>query len=425
MRFSIRFLLACLGALAVTLFDAPARAASPDENASTTALSKLRAWLTIAREKRPPLANARFAESALTRSDAEAAAAALWQDQLAFLRNTRAAEMHDKAIELSGLRMPFDWVSFNNPQAPLVESHSLFISLHGGGNAPKELNDSQWQNQLQLAQAYHPDEGIYVAPRAPTNTWNLWHEAHIDAFLNRLIEDFVALENVNPNRVYLLGYSAGGDGVYQLASRMADRWAAAAMMGGHPNEASPLGLRNVPFAIQVGAEDSGYGRNKVAAEWGRRLDELQRGDPKGYVHFTELHAGKGHWMDLEDRKAIPWMEKFTRSPLPERIAWHQDDVTHARFYWLARPKEELKEGQEMLVERVGQEVDLNSKDCRTVTVLLNDAMLDLDQPIVIRSGTHTLFSGHVTRTIRMLAETLAERGDRKLIFSAKVNVVLP
>ena len=82
---------------------------------------------------------------------------------------------------------------------------------------------------------------------------------------------FVAFEDVNWNRVYLLGYSAGGDGVYQLAPRMADRWAAAAMMAGHPNETSPLGLRNVPFVLQVGGLDSGYNRNRVAMEWEKKL----------------------------------------------------------------------------------------------------------------------------------------------------------
>ena len=46
----------------------------------------------------------------------------------------------------------------------------------------------------------------------------------------RLIENLVALQEVNPNRVYLMGYSAGGDGVYQVAPRMADTLAAAAMM---------------------------------------------------------------------------------------------------------------------------------------------------------------------------------------------------
>ena len=52
--------------------------------------------------------------------------------------------------------------------------------------------------------------------------------------------------------LYVLGYSAGGDGVYQLAPRLADRWAAAGMMAGNPNDASPLNLRNLGFALHVG-----------------------------------------------------------------------------------------------------------------------------------------------------------------------------
>ena len=63
----------------------------------------------------------------------------------------------------------------------------------GGGNAPARVNDSQYENQIKLAQAYKPKAGLYVAPRAPTDTWNLWHEAHIDPLFQHLIEDYVAL----------------------------------------------------------------------------------------------------------------------------------------------------------------------------------------------------------------------------------------
>ena len=51
---------------------------------------------------------------------------------------------------------------------------------------------------------------------APTNTWNLWHQPHIDKFFGRLIESLIILENVDSNRVYVMGYSAGSDGVYQI-----------------------------------------------------------------------------------------------------------------------------------------------------------------------------------------------------------------
>ena len=157
-----------------------------------------------------------------------AALNARWQDRVARLQPTRRAEMQSKVIELGGLKMPFDWLSFGGTNAIPPGGRSLFISMHGGGGAPKQVNDAQWTNQIRLGKSYRPDEGIYVAPRAPNDAWDMWHQAHIDDFFARLIEDFVVLEHVNPNRVYVLGYSAGGDGVYQLAPRTPDRWAAVA-----------------------------------------------------------------------------------------------------------------------------------------------------------------------------------------------------
>ena len=416
-----------IAALGLALSCPPLRAASPaplaSPDASTKAARDLQTWLAVPRAQRPALSNAPFAAVPLTRADAAAATAALWQDHAAFIRETRAAEMQARVIELDGLKMKFAMLSFTN--APATNGRSLFLSLHGGGGAPPAVNESQWQNQIRLGKGYRPAEGLYLAPRAPTDAWNLWHQSHIDTFFDRLIENLVVLSNVNPNRVYVLGYSAGGDGVYQIGPRMADRWAGAAMMAGHPNDASPLGLRNVPFAIQVGANDGGFNRNKVAAEWGRKLDDLQRADPKGYVHFTELHAGKSHWMDLEDHKAIPWMEKFTRTPLPEKVVWRQSGRTHARFYWLATPKDLAKGGQEIIAERAGQTISLSAKNAHTVTVLLNDALLDLDQPVLIRAGDATLLQARCPRTIATLARTLDERGDPNLTFSAEATVTLP
>ncbi len=227
--------------------------------------------------------------------------------------------------------MPFAYKIFGEKPK---EGRSLFISMHGGGGAPARVNDQQYENQKRL---YSPEEGVYLAPRAPSNTWDLWHQSHIDGFFERLIEDMVVFEGVDRDRVYLMGYSAGGDGVYQVAPRMADRFAAASMMAGHPNESSPLGLRNLPFALHVGANDSAYNRNKVAREYGDKLDELRKADPTGYEHLVEIHPGRAHWMNLEDASAVPWMAKFRRNPVPKKVVWNQDDVTHDQFYWLAVP----------------------------------------------------------------------------------------
>jgi poly(3-hydroxybutyrate) depolymerase len=360
-----------------------------------------------------------FTRAPLTKSDAATARAMLWEAHVAMIKSERTQEYNDRVIKEDKLEMPFYFKTFGEKPK---EGRSLWISLHGGGGAPKEVNDQQYQNQKRL---YTLEEGIYLAPRAPTNTWNLWHEGHIDRMFSRLIEDLIVLEDVNPDRVYVMGYSAGGDGVYQLAPRMADHWAAAAMMAGHPNGVSLLSVRNVPFALQVGGNDAAYDRNKVAADYGRQLDALQKDDPKGYEHFVKIHEGKGHWMNLEDKAALPWMAKFSRNPVPERVVWKQTGAVHPRSYWLAVPKEEIAGGSLVIADRAGQTINLAKVEgVKHLHIRLDDRMLDTDQPVIVTHGGKELFHAVPARTIGTLLATLADRGDPKLVFDAEVSVTL-
>jgi hypothetical protein len=391
---------------------------------SSAALAALKDNLAADEKSRPPLAEQKFARSALTREDAESARRLLWDDHARRIRESRALEMKERRLKEGELVMPFHLQTFGDKPAA---GRSLFISMHGGGNAPARVNDRQWENQKRL---YEPAEGVYVAPRAPTNTWNLWHEPHIDRLFDRLIENLIVFEDVDPNRVYILGYSAGGDGVYQLAPRMADRLAAAAMMAGHPNDALPLGLRNIGFTIHVGGRDAAYKRNEVAAEWEKKLAELHNGDPDGYAHLVKIYPDKPHWLNREDAQALPWMAKFVRNPTPGKLVWKQDDVTHRRFYWLAIDADQEKKGTEIvasvssLSKNSGQQVELQSADVTKVRVRLDDRMLDLDKPVTITANGKQAFQGTIPRTIATIAQTLSERGDPAGTFCGEVEVTL-
>jgi dienelactone hydrolase len=293
--------------------------------------------------------------------------------------------------------------------------------MHGGGGAPPQVNDQQWQNQIRL---YEPAEGIYIAPRAPTDTWNLWHEGHIDPMFQRLIEDHVALRGVNPDKVYLMGYSAGGDGVWQLGPRMADRFAAAAMMAGHPNEAQLLGLRNLPFAIFMGGADAAYDRNKIAAAKSAEMAELEKNDPGGYVHMSRIYEGLPHWMNRKDAEGVPWMAKFTRQPWPKKIVWLQDDVTHDRFYWLKIPdKAAAKAGQKIVATVDGQTIRLQGDVPAKLELRLSDELLDLDQDVKVTVNGTEVASAKVARTAAAIRRSLEERLDRPAAASAVM--VLP
>lgn len=418
MMFSRAFFIAGLVLCALSVRGAAAIESQVDAAKSAAAVVELEA--ALAKEQTlSEIAAQGFAKTPLAKADTERAKELLWKHHAEALAKERAAEVKERLIREGKLEMPFFLKTFG--EAP-KNGRSLWISLHGGGGAPKEVNDAQWENQKRL---YKLEEGIYAVPRAPTNTWNLWHEGHIDRLFDRLIEDLVVLENVDPDRVYVLGYSAGGDGVYQLAPRMADRWAAAAMMAGHPNETSPLGLRNVGFALQVGGRDSAYNRNKVAKEFGEQLDKLAGDDPGGYTRFIKIHEEKGHWMDREDAVALPWMAKLRRNSAPDVVVWKQDDVTHDRLYWLAVPPAEAKGGTLVVARCKGQSIDIQrAEGIANLKLRLDDRLVDLDQPVRVTHSGRTLFEGTTPRTIGTLAGTLAGRGDRQLVFSAEVTVNL-
>jgi len=395
---------------------------SPDHHwhKSAAALYVLRTALADGKAPLGQLESREFADVPLTRGDADAARKLLWRAHVERIVAERADEMKANVIKDGKLEMPFFTKTFG---AKPKDGRSLWISMHGGGGAPKKVNDRQWENQKKL---YTLDEGVYLAPRGPTDTWNLWHEAHIDRMFTRLIENMIVFEDVNPDRVYLMGYSAGGDGVYQMAPRMADAWAAAAMMAGHPNGVSLLSLRNVPFALQVGANDSAYNRNKVGREYGEQLDRLQKGDSKGYEHFVKIREGKSHWMGGEDKEALPWMAKFTRNPIPDRIVWKQTGTPHDRSYWLAVPKDQAKVGSLLAAERSGQTIKITAaEDVKSVIIHLDDRMLDLDQPVVVVYNGKTLYNAIPPRTVKTMLATLAGRGDPKLVFDAEIVVELP
>lgn len=388
-----------LAALAVTTTAVAAPQARPSR-----AVTEVSRWIDVPSGARR--ADAAILNRPLGRADADRVLALLAADRMQRVAAADRDAVAAKAITLGDKTLRWDSRQFGN--APFGK-RSLWISMHGGGNAAPAVNDQQWRNQIRL---YEPAEGIYLAPRAPTDTWNLWHEAHIDPLFQRLIDAQVAINGVDPNRVYLLGYSAGGDGVWQLAPRMADRFAAASMMAGHPNEAGVAGLRNLPFGIFMGGADAAYDRNRIAAEKSAELAKLHAADPGGYVSMTRIYPGLPHWMNRKDAEALPWMAQFTRNPWPKRIVWVQDDVTHDRFYWLHIPDAASAKAGDRVDARVeGQAITIDGAVPAGLTLRLSDRLVDLDKPVRVTVNGRVAFAGKVPRTAAAIVTSLAERAD--------------
>lgn len=338
-----------------------------------------------------------------------------WMDSI---RSATADIYTNKEVRSGDLVMPLAWTVYAPEGA---DDLALYISLHGGGGAPPQLNDGQWRNQQVL---YRPQNAVYLCPRAPFNTWDLHFKPELDEFYHRIIQMAVTHLHVNPNKVYVMGYSAGGDGVWRLGPRMADTWAAASMMAGHPGDVSLVSLRNTPFMIWCGANDAAYNRNAECAARIAVMDSLHRADPEGYMLEGHIVPDKGHWMDRVDTAAVTWMAQFTRNPYPKRIVWQQGDAMHEHFYWLSAPADELAKGKEVRAEVNGNTIRITRCDYSSLTLSLCDAMLDLDQPIKVVYQDKTLFEGRVERRASTLHRTLFTRGDPAYIFPVQIHVSL-
>ncbi len=332
---------------------------------------------------------------------------------------TAVADVYNKQLAKDGeLEMPLWWKVYGEKPS---DGYSLYISLHGGGGAPPRLNDGQWDNQKKL---YAPKNAVYVAPRAPWNTWDLWFHEGIDPLYEQVIRMAVAYLDVNPDKVYIMGYSAGGDGVWREAPRMADHWAAASMMAGHPGDVGLVNLRNTPFMIWCGGEDAAYERNTRCRERGEEMDALQKADPEGYIHKTTIVEGAGHWMNRIDTAAVSWMAQYKRNPAPKKIVWKQEEVLKRFFYWVEAPENQLARGKEVRLSVDGSRIVIERCDYPSLTLWLNDAIVDLDRPVKVEYSGKTLFEGKLRRSSALMKESLYERNDPGFIYSAKVTVSL-
>jgi predicted esterase len=299
--------------------------------------------------------------------------------------------------------------------------HSLWITMHGGGQATTEQNDMNWRGYY--GRYEFPPGSINVAPRAPADSWNMWFVQEVDVLFDRLIADMVLQRGVDPNRVYLIGYSAGGDGVYQLAPRLADRFAAATMCAGHPNDAAPEGLRNLPFFLYMGGEDAAYNRNKVVREFSGRLDVLQAADSAGYVHRLTVYPGLSHNMQSREAEVVPRMSVLEREPWPKRVVWRPDgNASHTRFYWLEAGTEALRPRELYAAHVDGQTINLEAPTNGSLTLRLSDSLLDLDRPVRVVAGGRTVFEYTVSRSLGAVIQSLREREDPKSVATALLPV---
>lgn len=386
--------------------------------------------------------------------EAQECADRLWEEHCEKVRKDkgRQAEIEENRIRFGEVSMRYGIRVIGEPEP---EGYPVYIALHGGGGSTNPyMNDRQWEHMG----VYYRDgvkNGIYVHPRGVRDTWDTHANPESYPLYDRLIENLIVFCNADPNRIYLLGFSAGGDGVYLVGPRMADRFAALHMSAGHPNEGSMVNLYHTPIQLQVGMNDFAYDRNHETVRYQIYLDELQNGNPDGYVHNVYVHVDKPHnfrdnslesqvvmidnrvWLETGlvsrrtvDSNAVHFLDEFVRNPIPRRVIWELDnrDKTGMRnvesFYWLKVPGMVRKGTVIAHLDKESNSIVVEKNDTESrITVLLRDEMLDLDKPVTVEYPDGHKVIKTACRSEETARATLKERGDRNYIFTAEIDVV--
>lgn len=299
----------------------------------------------------------------------------------------------------------------------------LFIAMHGGGGAPQRVNDSQWKHM----QIYYKDQQQvtgykYLALRAPNNTWNGFYDDYVYPLIENLIQQFVVFGDVDPNKVFIMGYSHGGYGAFAIGPKIPYRFAAVHASAAAPTDGQTAAktLRNTRFTFMVGEKDNAYGRRERCEKFAKQIEEL------GYSNVEFLfQKGIGHG-GLPDREMIGQMYDNVRNPAPKHLTWEMTDSVVDRFYWLS--VDEPKRGKLIDAKITGNRIKVQAKDCKSFSIFVDGRLLeDPGKPIeivMVQEDGERSYSVNYKPSFKTLCKSIAKTGDINLAFDCEIKINL-
>ena len=234
----------------------------------------------------------------------------------------------------------------------------LVIGLHGGGQDAGEAGEAAGNWGAKNCMGIYP-QGI----RLVSDTWNT---VHGERFVLTLIEHAKLRYEVDPDRVYSMGFSMGGTGSWFFAGRHPDLLAGAIPAHGvimaspqaqlqTPEEVRSMqhgllpNVRNLAVWFYTGTVDENCRPGTFMYAWDR-VRELAEADPGGYelVRFT-LHENIAHEFPTGEPDAgVDFVTSHVRDTHPTKLVWEyaarpyplpeRDDplprLEKPWFYWL-------------------------------------------------------------------------------------------
>lgn len=249
-------------------------------------------------------------------------------------RDTPWREIKVKAVDgrerAAVLRIPEAFKSWE-------KRHPLVVELHGGVSYPKprptkEMKETDYSIVEKVA-----DRAFYLQPKGTRRA--MWFDKVGSDNVRKAIAEVRRRYPIDPNRIYLSGFSDGAHGTYYFAATHPEAFAGFVPLNGMPMMAQVAGeqvhmrnLLNKPLYIVNTGKDMLNPTPLVR----RQVNLLKKAEaPLEFEFYANLpHAPI--YMKQEIDKITKWMSNTVREPYPSQLVWETADAKRSPgLHWLA------------------------------------------------------------------------------------------
>ncbi|MEM8883086.1 MAG: alpha/beta hydrolase-fold protein, partial [Planctomycetota bacterium] len=323
------------------------------------------------------------------------------------------------------------------------KNKGLVVGLHGGGEGAGSAEGPRgtWQ--------FKGCVGVY--PQGLVLQGDNWNTVQGEKQILSMMEIVKAQYDIDPDRVYVAGFSMGGTGSWHMAGRFPDLFAGAAPCAGvimaRPKSqiekkedvlALQYGLlpnvRNLAVYSFIGLADKNCMPGTFLFAWDE-IQDLKADDPEGYgkIRF-QSYPGLAHaFPPGEPGKCIAWLLEQKRDTFPQKIVWQyardpfplpkQFDRTKRLiqrwFYWIHHT--DPTDRMEVVAERTGNTIKLEtSGELTGMSILLNPEMIDVTKDVVVLVDDEEVYRGKPKPSFPMLVRSLSARLDKRQFYDRSI-----